>query len=253
MPDQNKEDPGKKPMDDWFVGNEEVKPTQKQVPPPLPPPLPQAKPPAAKPPGKGPLLLVVLGLLALCGSGGYYFYRMRFQPPKVEEVTVEMPKQPDVAPAPTAPVEPVIPPPVAPPSQQVHSPSVSAGVRPAKRPATKKEEEPAQPIRAKEEPAPPKVEAPPKQEQAAVASSGVMLWSGKVDKNGTIVIDAGKSDSGTVNGAVLPGVPVTVRVEPKGFSVAEPPSAASGWKRIAIHSQKKAHIVVTVFWNTKPQ
>jgi hypothetical protein len=52
---------------------------------------------------------------------------------------------------------------------------------------------------------------------------------------------------------VLPGVPVTVRVEPKGFTVEEPPSAATGWKRIAIHSQKKAHIVVTVFWNVKPQ
>ena len=69
----------------------------------------------------------------------------------------------------------------------------------------------------------------------------------------TIVIDGGKSETGAVNGAVLPGVPVTVRVEPKGFTVEEPPSAATGWKRIAIHSQKKAHIVVTIFWNVKPQ
>ena len=73
------------------------------------------------------------------------------------------------------------------------------------------------------------------------------------EKNGTIVIDGGKSETGAVNGTMLPGVPVTVRVEPKGFTVEEPPSAATGWKRIAIHSQKKAHIVVTVFWDVKPQ
>ena len=76
-----------------------------------------------------------------------------------------------------------------------------------------------------------------------------MLWSGKVEKNGTIVIDNGKSETGAVNGAALPGVPVSVTVEPKGFTIAEPPSAATGWKRMTIHSQKKAHIVVTVKWN----
>jgi hypothetical protein len=238
MPEQNKEDPGKKPMDDWFVGNEEVAATQQPVIPPAPPP----PVPNGKPPRKGPLVAALV-LLALFGGGGYYLYTLRFNPAKVQEITIDMPKQPtEVAPTPPAPLEPVVP------EQK------KTVVRPAKRPAAKKTEEPAQPAPgAKEEPVPPKVEAPPKPPQPPVPSSGVMLWSGRVEKNGTIVIDGGKSETGAVNGAVLPGVPVTVRVEPKGFTVEEPPSAATGWKRIAIHSQKKAHIVVTVFWNVKPQ
>ena len=245
MPEQNKEDPGKKPMDDSFVGNEEVAVTQQPVIPPAPPP----PVPNGKPPSKGPL---VAALVLVVGAGGYYLYSLRFRPDKVQEVTLDMPRQPEaVAPAPPAPVEPVVPPaPIVPEEKKTV-------VRPAKRPATKKTEEPARPApRAKEEPVvPPKVEAPPKPkpEQPPVPSSGVMLWSGRVEKNGTIVIDSGRSEGGAVNGAVLPGVPVTVRVEPKGFTVEEPPSAANGWKRIAIHSQKKAHIVVTVFWNVKTQ
>jgi hypothetical protein len=237
MPEQNKEDPGKKPIDDWLVGNEEVAATQQPVIPPAPP-QPVLN---GKPPGKGPLVAALV-LLALLGAAGYYFYSLRFRPAKVEEVTVELPKQPEeVAAAPPAPVEPVVP------EQK------KTVVRPAKKPAIKKEE-PVQPEpRAKEEPVPPKVEAPPKPAQPPVAPSGLMLWSGRVEKNGTIVIDGGKSETGAVNGAVLPGVPVTVRVEPKGFTVEEPPSAANGWKRISIHSQKKAHIVVTVYWNVKPQ
>jgi hypothetical protein len=179
-------------------------------------------------------------------AGGYYFYTLRSRPATVQEITIEMPKEPTaVAPAPPAPT------PVEPSAPE----QKKTVVRPAKRPM-KKIEKPAQPApRAKEESAAPKVEAPPKPkpEQPPVPSSGVMLWSGRVEKNGTIVIDGGKSETGAVNGAVLPGAPVTVRVEPKGFTVEEPPSAANGWKRIAIHSQKKAHIVVTVFWNVKTQ
>jgi hypothetical protein len=243
MPEQNNEDPGKKPMDDSFVGNEEVAATQLPVIPPAPPPAPNGKPPS-----KGPL---VAALVLVVAAGGYYLYSLRFRLEKVQEITIEMPKQPEVvAPTPPAPVEPVVPPPPIVPEQK------KTDVRPAKRPAAKKTE-PAPPApRAKEEPVPPpKVEAPPppKPEQPPVPSSGVMLWSGRVEKNGMIVIDGGRSETGAVNGAALPGVPVTVRVEPKGFTVEEPPSAANSWKRIAIHSQKKAHIVVTVFWNVKTQ
>jgi hypothetical protein len=246
MPEQNREDSGKKPMDDSFVGNEEVAATQQPVIPPAPP--------SGKPPRKGPLVAALV-LLAVLGAGGYYLYSLRFRPDKVQEVTLEMPKQPEVAapaPPPPAPVETVAPPaPIAPQQKKTV-------VHPANRPAPKKVEEPAQPApRAKEELAPPpKVEAPPPQpkpEQPPVPSSGVMLWSGRVEKNGMIVIDGGRSESGAVNGAVLPGVPVTVRVEPKGFTIEESPSAANGWRRIAIHSEKKAHIVVTVFWNVKQQ
>ena len=65
MAENEKQDPGKKPMDDWFVGNDDVvqkpdpKPTQKPAAP-VPPPIPNGKPP-----GKGPLLAVLVAL-AVC-------------------------------------------------------------------------------------------------------------------------------------------------------------------------------------------
>jgi hypothetical protein len=233
----------KKPMDDWFVGGEKAKqPETKPAPPPKPPAPPPAPAPepAAKPPGTG-RLLAALVLLALLGYGGFYLYRLRFRPSKVEEVlTTPVIPQPGEQTPPPAPVEPIVP-----PAPQPKKTVVRPAKPPAKQPAPKAEEPVQSPVPQVEPPPPPKPEQPP------IPSSGIMLWSGKVEKNGTIVIDSGKSDTGTVNGAALPGVPVTVRVEPKGFTVAEPPSAASGWKRIAIHSQKKAHIVVTVFWNAK--
>jgi hypothetical protein len=238
MPENEKPDSGKKPMDDWFAGNEDAIPAQKPV---TPPPVPAAPATNGKPPGKSPLVTVLLAL-ALIGAGGYYLYTLRSSPAKIEEITIEMPKLPqETAPVPMAPVpvEPVVTPT---PKQK---PSVAPPEKPpAKRPAAKKADEPVRPPVRKEKPPPsPKVEAPP------IASSGIMLWSGKVEKNGTIVIDSGKSETGAVNGAALPGVPVSVSVEPKGFTIAEPPSAATGWKRMTIHSQKKAHIVVTVKWN----
>jgi len=228
----------KKEMESWFVEGLEPTP-MKRNPAPGPPPI--SPKPAGKPPGKRRLLPALIVIFALLGGGGYYFYKTYVRKPKVEEAV--LPKSAEETPAPP---EPVMPEPKGEQKKTV--------VRPPKKPA--KTTEPAeQPPQRAETPAPVVAEAPSKVkvEQPSAPSSGILLWSGKVEKNGAIVIDGGKSDSGTVNGAALPGVPVTVRVEPKGFTVSEPPSAANGWKRIAIHSQKKAHIVVTVFWNTKPQ
>ena len=223
----------KKEMESWFVEGLEPTP-MKKIPASDPPPI--APKPDGKPPGKDRLLLALLVIFALLGAGGYYFYKTYVSKPKVEEAV--LPKPVEEAPAPPVP-EPK-------PEQK------KTVVRPAKESAATTEQ-PEQPQRT-ETPAPPVAAQPkPKVKQPPAPSSGILLWSGKVEKDGTIVIDGAKSDSGTVHGAALPGVPVTVRVEPKGFTVSDPPSAANGWKRIAIHSQKKAHIVVTVFWNTKPQ
>lgn len=234
----------KKEMESWFVEGLEPTPIKKK-PSPAPPPI--APKPDGKPPGKDRLLLALMLLFALLASGGYYFYKTYVRRPKVEEAV--LPKPAEEAPVAPEPVVPAVPEPKPKPEQK------KTIARPAKKPAATTEQ-PEQPQPQPAEKPAPVVEAPPpkpKVEQPAAPSSGILLWSGKVEKNGTIVIDGGKSDSGTVNGAVLPGVPVTVRVEPGGFTVSDPPSAANGWKRIAIHSQKKAHIVVTVFWNTKPQ
>jgi hypothetical protein len=102
MPENEKPDPVKKPMDDWFVGNEDVIPAQKPV---TPPPLPSgpAPVPNGKLPGKSPLVTVLLAL-TLIGAGGYYLYTLRSSPAKMEEITIEMPKLPqETAPVTIAP------------------------------------------------------------------------------------------------------------------------------------------------------
>src|SRR5579872_4961945 len=209
----------KKEMESWFVEGLEPSPMKKKpspAPPPIAPKLPPVGPKPspigpknAKPPRKDGLLLALVVVLALLAAGGYYFYKSYVHKPRIEEAA--LPKPAEEAPAPPA-------------------PEPKPEVRPAKKPANITGQ-PEQPQPA-ETPAPVVVEAPPKPkvEEPPAPASGILLWSGKVDKNGTIVIDGGKSDSGTVNGAALPGVPVTVRVEPKGFTVSDPPSAANGWK-----------------------
>src|SRR5436305_8017388 len=170
MPEQDNQDPTEKPKDDWLVGSEEVAATHAPVIPPAPP-TPDSKQPINVP------LVVTLVLMGLLGAGGY-FYLLRSHAAKVQEISIDMPKQPEEA-------------------------------------------------------------APAKAAQATIPSSGTMRWSGRVARNGTIVIDGGKSKTGAVTGAVLPGVPITVRVQQKGFTVAQAPSADSGWKRIGIHSRKR--------------
>jgi hypothetical protein len=223
-----------------FVEGLEPSPMKKRPSSDLPPVAPK---PARKPPSNDVQLVALIVLFALLGAGGYYLYETYVEKPKVEEAV--LPKPVEKAPAPPEPPVPAVPEPKPEQNQTI--------IRPARKPA-KSTAEPEQPQRV-ETPAPVAAKAPPKPkvEQPAAPNSGILLWSGKAEKDGEIVIDGAKSDSGTVHGAALPGVPVTVRVEPKGFFVSDPPSAANGWKRIGIHSLKKSHVVVTVFWNTKPR
>ncbi len=78
-------------------------------------------------------------------------------------------------------------------------------------------------------------------------ASGVMTWSGKLDKGATVVFDSGRASQGTLNGS-LPGVPIMVEVEPKDVGVAEAPSPSNGWKRLSIRSRKDKQSVVTIRW-----
>jgi len=78
-------------------------------------------------------------------------------------------------------------------------------------------------------------------------ASGVMIWSGHLDKGATVMLDGGRASQGTLNGS-LPGVPILVEVEPKDVGLAEAPSPSNGWKRLAIRSRKDKHTVVTIRW-----
>jgi hypothetical protein len=67
--------------------------------------------------------------------------------------------------------------------------------------------------------------------------SGVVNWSGRIEKNGTVALD-GK----------LPGVPVMINIDTKEFAIVEAPSPANGWNRVVIRSKNKRHTVIAVGW-----
>lgn len=79
------------------------------------------------------------------------------------------------------------------------------------------------------------------------ASSGVIIWSGQLEKGAAISISGNQSSVGTVNGA-LPGVPVLIEVDPKDVGVAEAPGPSNGWKGFSLRSRKGRHTVVTIRW-----
>jgi hypothetical protein len=78
-------------------------------------------------------------------------------------------------------------------------------------------------------------------------SSGVIVWSGQLDKNGTVVIEGSLASSGSLNGR-LPGVPVSVNLDVREFAIAESPSPGNGWSKVVFRSRNKRHSVVTIEW-----
>ena len=85
----------------------------------------------------------------------------------------------------------------------------------------------------------------------APGTTGLILWSGVLEKLGEITIVAGRASSGDIRSGSLPGVPVAVTVQPTDVGVAEFPSPANGWNRIVLRSRSKRHSVVQIFWTAK--
>jgi hypothetical protein len=77
--------------------------------------------------------------------------------------------------------------------------------------------------------------------------SGTIVWSGQLEKNGTITIDGAHASDGSLNGQ-LPGVPVMVTVSPPDIGVAEAPGPQNGWKRLVLRSRNTRRSVVTIQW-----
>ena len=90
------------------------------------------------------------------------------------------------------------------------------------------------------------VTASPQQSSAAPAttaarytgpSSGMLMWLGKLDKNGVVTIEGNKASAGTLTGS-LPGVPVTLETDLTNIGFAEMPSPSNGWKKVSLRSKK---------------
>lgn len=78
-------------------------------------------------------------------------------------------------------------------------------------------------------------------------TSGTILWSGTLEKNGTVEIDGKTASVGSLQGS-LPGVPVMIAIAAKEFAVAVAPSPANNWTRLVIRSKKRRHAVIQIQW-----
>ncbi len=107
---------------------------------------------------------------------------------------------------------------------------------------------PSVPQVTKPEPAAPSVPVQPPAPAAYTGpSSGDLIWSGKLEKNGTITIQGSSSSSGTLRGR-FPGVPVLIQIQPTDLGVAEVPSPQNGWDKIVLRSRVNRLSVVTIHW-----
>lgn len=67
-------------------------------------------------------------------------------------------------------------------------------------------------------------------------TTGTIRWTGIIDRDGVLTLDGDQPSNGTMTGA-LPGVPVLIQVLTRDVSIAEPPSADTGWKRVTVRSR----------------
>lgn len=141
-----------------------------------------------------------------------------------------------------------------PPPQQTQ-PSTPAYTPPPSRPPAQPVEE-RQPILRPERSYPPApvTQAPPSTAPPASTaarytgpSSGMLMWSGKLDRNAVVTIDGNGASSGTLTGT-LPGVPVTIETDLTNIGFAEMPSPSNGWKKVSLRSKKSQNIVVNIRW-----
>ena len=84
---------------------------------------------------------------------------------------------------------------------------------------------------------------------AAIPSSGVLIWSGKLRKGEVVTIDGGQPSAGTLQGA-LPGVPVMLETDFQGIGFTETPGPSNGWRRLSFRALRDQHVVVTLRWKT---
>ncbi len=82
-------------------------------------------------------------------------------------------------------------------------------------------------------------------------SSGILTWSGNLEKNTILVI----SDTATI-GSILgkfPGKPIEIEIEPKGLVVRQKPGSINGWNQIILYSGNQKFSNVTIRWKIANQ
>ncbi len=77
--------------------------------------------------------------------------------------------------------------------------------------------------------------------------SGVIVWSGFLQKGAELAIEGKTASFGQINGG-LPGRPVEVEITPDDVVASEPPMPSNGWNRLILRSKRTTHSVVTIHW-----
>ncbi len=172
--------------------------------------------------------------------------------PRMKTAPKAAPAAKPVIPSPAGGLKPIPRAPLAEPPQPAQPPQETPSIAPppASKPADPPPIESARPPRqepVRPAPAPPPPVQPPPKPAYTGPSSGVVVWSGKLEKGESVVIDGGNASAGTLNGK-LPGVPVSVNLDVREFALAEAPSPSNNWSKLVIRSRNRRHTVVTVEW-----
>jgi serine/threonine-protein kinase len=90
---------------------------------------------------------------------------------------------------------------------------------------------------------------PPREAAPTPPMTGALTWTGRMLKNSLLIIEGQKASHGAVDGR-LPGVPVTIEVDPPSVQIREAPNELNGWKRIMLYSGNQRYSSVTIRWTT---
>jgi hypothetical protein len=97
--------------------------------------------------------------------------------------------------------------------------------------------------------------SPSKPQRSAAAhksptfESGIITWSGQLEKNAVLVLAPTKASVGSFTGE-LPGKPVSIEVEPKEVIIRQMPNEANGYKLLMLQSGSNRFTSITIHWKT---
>jgi serine/threonine protein kinase len=98
----------------------------------------------------------------------------------------------------------------------------------------------------------PKISPPaPKQSEMPAApvhpASGIITWSGSLEKNSVLVITDQGVTIGSISGQ-LPGTPVLIEVEPRDLTIRQRPGENNHWNQIILYSGNQRYSSITIHW-----
>ena len=79
--------------------------------------------------------------------------------------------------------------------------------------------------------------------------SGIITWSGNLEKNAILVLAPPKASVGSISGE-LPGKPVSIEVEPKEVIIRQRPNEENGYKLLMLQSGSNRFTSITIRWKT---